>query len=125
MAIVLDAGALIAIERADRRILRLLDQARRDGVALRTSAAVVAQVWRNGAKQARLGSLLRAVLEVPLDRRRARTIGEMLARARHDDVVDGSIVDISEDGDLVVTSDPDDVAKLAEAANRRIRIVPI
>jgi len=49
-------------------------------VALRTSAAVVAQVWRDGATQARLNSLLRAVLEVPLDGRRARTIGGMLAR---------------------------------------------
>jgi hypothetical protein len=125
MAIVLDAGALIAIERADRRILKLLDRAQRDRVALRTSAAVVAQVWRDGARQARVSSILRAVLEVPLDHRRARAIGVVLAAARHDDVVDGSIVDVSVDGDLLVTSDPDDIAKLADAANRRIRIVPI
>lgn len=125
MTVVLDAGALIAIDRADPRILRLLDSARRDQLELRTSSAVVAQVWCDGAKQARLSSMLRAVREVPLDQRRSRTVGSLLAACQQVDIVDAAIVDVADNGDQLVTSDPDDIARLAEAKGLRIRIVPI
>jgi hypothetical protein len=125
MAVVLDAGALIAIDRADRRLLRLLDQVRQQGLDLRSSSAVVAQVWRDGAPQARLSSMLRAVHEVPLDRPRSRAAGQLLALAERADVVDAAIVDVAEDGDLLVTSDPADLAHLAEARGLRISIVPL
>jgi hypothetical protein len=125
MAVLLDAGALIAIDRADRRMLRLLDQVRREGLDLRTSAAVLAQVWRDGSRQARLSSMLRAVNERPLDRARSRTVGTLLALAERADVVDAALVDIAEDGDLLVTSDPDDLAHLAEAKGLRVRIASL
>jgi len=44
--VILDAGALIAIERRDRRIAAMLRVLHEQRVPLWTSAAVVAQVWR-------------------------------------------------------------------------------
>lgn len=44
MAIILDAGALVAIDRRDRRVRALLDVAPTNKVPVSTSAAVLAQV---------------------------------------------------------------------------------
>ena len=59
MALVLDAGALIAIERGDPAVLDLLKSAHSDGLKVRTTSTVVSQVWRGGRRQARLASALR------------------------------------------------------------------
>ena len=125
MAVVLDAGALIAIDRADARVLRYLDRVERGGMAVRTSSVVVAQVWRDGARQARLTLALRGVREVPVDCARSRSIGELLASHGWRDVVDGAVVQLSDDGDDVLTSDAADIASLAAAAGKRIRVVPL
>jgi hypothetical protein len=53
----LDAGALIALERGDRRLLALLGEALRRGLFFRVPAGVVGQVWRDGRKQATLARL--------------------------------------------------------------------
>ena len=55
----LDAGALIAVERGDRRVLRLLELTHERGLALDVPVGVVAQVWRGGREQALLGRFLR------------------------------------------------------------------
>lgn len=47
MDLVLDAGALIAIDRADRRVAGLVELGRRAGATLVTVAPVVAQAWRD------------------------------------------------------------------------------
>jgi hypothetical protein len=72
----LDAGALIALDRGEARVLHLLDRARALGAALEIPAGVVAQVWRGG-RQARLARFLAAdgVLVVGLDAETARAIG--------------------------------------------------
>ena len=125
MAVVLDAGALIAIDRADARVLRYLDRVERGGMAVRTSSVVVAQVWRDGARQARLTLALRGVREVPVDCARSRSIGELLASHGSRDVADGAVVQLSDDGDDVLTNDAADIASLAAAAGKRIRVVPL
>jgi hypothetical protein len=115
---VLDAGALVAVERRDRRVgamLRVLQQRR---VPLATSSAVVAQVWRDGRKQALLARLLSGVDVRALAPGDDRRTGELLALARTDDVVDAHLVLGIEDGDRVFTSDPADINRLLEA--RRI-----
>src|SRR5664280_576775 len=48
--IVLDAGALIAVDRADRRVIRLLELA----PGIHVPAGALAQAWRNPARQVRL-----------------------------------------------------------------------
>lgn len=52
----LDAGALIAIDRGDRRMLALLEAARDAGLPLSATAPTVGQAWRGGRRQARPSS---------------------------------------------------------------------
>lgn len=115
MKAVLDAGAFVAVEKRDRRVgamLRVLQQHR---VPLWTSAAVVAQVWRDGRKQARLAQVLAGVgvraLSVGDDKR----TGELLALAGTNDVIDAHVVLGVEDGDDVLTSDVEDLGRLLRA----------
>jgi len=115
MKAVLDAGAFVAIERRDRKIgamLRVLQQQR---VPVWTSAAVVAQVWRDGRKQALLAKTLAGVGVRALGEGDDKAIGELLALARMDDVIDGHIALAVDDDDRVLTSDPDDIARLLAA----------
>jgi hypothetical protein len=60
IALVLDAGALIAVDRGNHAMHDLIQDALRTVTPVRTNRNVVAQVWRNGAKQSRLARLLRA-----------------------------------------------------------------
>jgi hypothetical protein len=112
---VLDAGALVAIDRGDRRVGSMIELAARRGLAVRTSAAVVAQVWRDGARQARLARLV-AGLEVRiLDMADARAVGQLLALTSTRDVVDAHVALVVRTGDHVLTSDPGDLGRLLEA----------
>jgi hypothetical protein len=109
---VLDAGAFVAIEKRDRKVgalLRVLQQRR---VPLWTSCAVVAQVWRDGRKQALLAQVLSGVGVRPLGPHDDRRTGELLAHTRTDDVIDAHLALVVEDGDHLVTSDPDDLEQL-------------
>jgi predicted nucleic acid-binding protein len=113
--IVLDAGALIALERGSPAVRGYVLLADRGQTALATSAAVVAQVWRGGTRQARLARLLASdlVTELALDSEASRRIGMLAAAAPGArDVVDGHVAIIALDSDAVVlTSDPEDIAR--------------
>lgn len=126
MRLVLDAGALVAVERGDRDIAALL---KRELLARRTPlthGGVVAQVWRGGSgRQARLARLLPGVEVVPLDDVLGRRAGVLLGRARSTDAIDAAVVAIAGDGDIVLTSDPDELRSLAEAAAVHIDIVKV
>ena len=111
----LDTGALIAVERGNRRVLALLDEAERHGLPIHVVAGVVAQAWRGGPRQARLARFLAVDgLEIPvLDSATARAVGELCGHTGHDDVVDVHVVlDARATGHLVVTSDPDDLRRV-------------
>lgn len=113
--LVLDAGALIAIERPSARVVRLLRRAQDDGAVLLCPAGVLAQVWRGGARQARLAALLKdpATTVLPLDAVTARRIGALAAVTSCSDVVDLSVALAARDHDaIVVTSDPEDIAAI-------------
>jgi len=118
MKAVLDAGAFVAVEKRDRRVgamLRVLQQRR---VPLWTSAAVVAQVWRNGSKHALLSKVLAGVGVRALAAGDDKRTGELLALAGTSDVIDAHVSLAVEAGDHVLTSDPDDLEQLLAA--RRI-----
>lgn len=125
MALILDTGALIAVERGDRTVAAFLDDAQREQAAVRTSSAAVAQAWRLGARQVRLVRLLRAVDERSLDPATARRVGVLLLRSATADVVDAAVVDSAVTGDEILTSDPKDLALLAEAAGKRLTITRV
>lgn len=113
-SVVLDSGALIAFERNDRRIRRLVELALEHDQVLHVPAGVVAQVWRDGSRQVRLvrlvGSGMLAIRSLDLDE--ARVVGVMSGSAGTGDVVDASVALLARRHQaLVVTSDPDDLAK--------------
>ena len=125
MGLVLDAGALLAVERADREVMALLKQELLMGRAPVTHGGVVGQVWRGGGRQARLASLLDGTSVEPLDAALGRRAGALLARTRRADVIDAALVLLAADGDLVLTSDPHDLRALAAAAGLHVEIVPV
>lgn len=123
--LVVDSGALIALDRGDRHIASALELASRDGVEAVTSSACSAEVWRVPARQARLARALAGMLQLPLDADAARACGRLLARSKTSDVVDAAVALLVRDGDTVVTSDPDDIAHLLHitGTNARVRRV--
>jgi len=125
MAVILDAGALVAYERNDPTVVAFLEASQRRQVTVRTSSAAVAQVWRAGSRQVRLIRLLRGVDERGLDPGVARRVGELLMLSTTADVVDGAVIDAALTGDRVLTSDPGDLTMLAEAAGKQLTIVNV
>lgn len=125
MSVILDAGAFIAYERASREVQALLEAAAEAGEPLRTSTTIIAQVWRHGARQAALARLLRGVEEVTLTPTRARAVGELLRRSRTDDIADAAVVELARDGDEILTSDPQDLVRVAEHSGKRLTITPV
>ena len=125
MPVVLDAGALIAIDRSDARVISILAEARRTGQQLRVPSGVVAQAWRGGSRQAVLSRMLKTVKEFPLDEEGSRRAGELLKRSNTSDVIDSSVVDLARSGDVVLTSDPADIEHLARTARKRLLIVAV
>ena len=108
----MDAGALVAIERRSRMVGTLLDNASDPSVEVVTSAAVVAQVWRNGSRQANLARMLRGFDIRSLSARAGRRVGELLAITRTTDVIDAHVALLTRNDDVVLTSDPDDIERL-------------
>ena len=126
MSLVLDAGALIAIERANRDIIALIKQELQYGRVPLTHGGIVGQVWRGGAaRQANLARLLPALDVLPLDLTLGRRAGLLLGKSRMDDVMDAALVLLAVDGDLVLTSDPTDLEPLADVAALHVDIVPV
>ena len=123
MRAVLDAGAFVAIEKRDRRVgamLRVLQQRR---VPVGTSSGLVAQVWRDGRRQALLARLLSGVDVRALAPGDDRRTGELLALAKTDDVIDAHLVLGVDDEDRVFTSDPDDIDRLLEARRVDAKVI--
>lgn len=111
----LDAGALIALERADRRVVAWLDAARSAKLPIAVPAGALAQAFRDATRQARLARLLAApgVEVVALDGKRAREAGTLCGLRGTADVIDASVVLCARARrHRVVTSDAVDLAVL-------------
>ncbi|MCH9730697.1 MAG: PIN domain nuclease [Actinomycetia bacterium] len=111
----LDAGALLALERGQRRVRALLQRAVENHVAISIPAGVVAQSWRGGPRQARVARLLGdpTVDVVALDDLAARAVGLLCARSGHADVVDVHVALVARRrGATVVTSDQADIRQV-------------
>ena len=92
--ITLDAGALIALDRGDKRLIALLDRALAQRLRFRIPSGVVGQAWRNGRAQAALARFLRIneVEIIPLDEQLARACGELCGATDTADIIDASVV---------------------------------
>ena len=125
MSVILDAGALVALERDERAMWRRLKAALRSGSPPVTHGGVIAQVWRGGTgRQAHLARALRAVDTLPLDDELGRRAGVLLARSGLSDAIDAALAAMAAHGDQIVTSDPDDLAVLVAATDRRVDVIP-
>jgi len=122
-ALVLDAGALIAVDRGDRDMHDKIQDALRIGDPVRTNPNAVAQVWRDGAKQARPARLLRDVKIEPITREDGYRVGELLGATRTKDVVDATVALLAKSGDEVYTSDTGDLRKLCETAGIKAVVI--
>lgn len=126
MRLILDNGALIALERNDRAMWTRLRVALANDEVPLSHGGVVGQAWRGrGSRQARLAMALEAIEIRPLDRALGRAAGELLARAGRSDVVDAALILLASDGDQIVTSDPGDIEPLARAAHRNVDLIRV
>jgi hypothetical protein len=126
VSLILDAGALLALERGDRDTIALVKQELVAGRAPLTHGGVVGQVWRGGAgRQANLARLMPGLDVNPLDASLGRRAGVLLGRTRSADVIDAALVLLAADGDSLLTSDPSDLAVLASAAGVHIDVVRV
>src|SRR5271167_1875260 len=117
--IMLDAGALLALDRGDKRMIALLQRALAQGRAFRVPSGVLGQAWRDGRVQVTLARFLRSeeVEIIPLDEQLARSCGELCGATNTRDIVDASVVILArERQDPIITSDPHDLRRLDPAA---------
>ena len=114
-AVVLDAGALIAFERADPRMRALCREALRTSTKLVIPAGVLGQVWRDSARQVPLRALLTGeTTSIPvLDQVMAQAAGILCGRSGTTDVIDATVALTARlEHAVVVTSDVDDIRRL-------------
>jgi hypothetical protein len=124
MKLVLDSGALIALERNERPMWRRFKAAHLAGSAPVSHGGVLGQAWRGrGPRQALLARALAGIEVRPLDDSTGRGAGELLAAVRANDVIDAALVLLADDGDQIVTSDPDDIAPLAAEWGRFVELI--
>lgn len=127
MSLLLDAGALIALERRPADLIaRIEESALLDADLPLIPATVLAQVWRSGSgRQSRLAALLPDCQVDALGLRRAQEVGRVLARSGTSDVADAHVVVAAKPEHLILTSDPVDIARLAKAAGKQVAIAVI
>ena len=116
--IVLDAGALLALEKRHLKLLTDLELAFELGLPIRIPAGALAQVWRGGPRSAPLARVLKQPCTVVgVDERSAKEIGEFLAivdlpKREKPDIVDAHVALVTRaTRSLVWTSDPADMTR--------------
>jgi hypothetical protein len=126
MTLVLDTGALIALERNDRAMWRRLKSVLLVNEIPVTHGGIVGQAWRGSGPRSALLALALAGLDVrPVDESLGKRSGELLRRSKKSDVIDAALVLLSADGDTIATSDADDLKPLAQAAGRLVDLLPV
>jgi predicted nucleic acid-binding protein len=119
----LDAGALIAYERAAPEMVKILQLAFDRSVTPTVPAVVLAEVWRGDAKDARVAQLLKWCVVEALDESRARAAGELRRSTAGAGAVDACVaVGVRERGDAIATSDPDDMRRLLGTGFSIVRV---
>ena len=118
--IVFDTGALVALERNDRKLWVRLDEAIRADIPVVVPVGALAQAWRGGPRQARLARAMSDLEPASFDEV-ALAAGELCGKAGTGDVIDASVAVIGARPAVshVYTSDPEDIGLLLRAAGRK------
>jgi hypothetical protein len=113
-----DTGALLAAEKGSRALWALHKRALDRGLRPTVPAGVLAHAWRGGP-QAQLSRLLSGCRFEALTEAASRATGAACARSRRSYVVDASaVVGALVREDVVLTSDPEDLAAVAGALGK-------
>ena len=110
---IFDAGVFIALDNPAQReiIVALIERLRKQNVTLHTTEAVLAQAWRDPARQAPMARLVKTTTVLPVGD--AKTIGVRCGQTDTSDVVDADLAIWSEVlGSTILTTDPDDMDAL-------------
>jgi predicted nucleic acid-binding protein len=112
--LILDAGFLISVDRGERAAQEFLTAALIHETPLTTTHPVVAEVWRNGRRQARLARFLKSVLVLAFDD--GPEVGDLLARSGTSDVIDAHLVVLAvRRSEAILTGDVHDLELLTAA----------
>jgi hypothetical protein len=125
VSVVLDSGALIAIDKRDRIVGAMLRGLQREARPVLTSAAAVAEVWRGGRRQVNLVRTLPGVDVAALDEIAAKKVGELLGSSGTSDVVDAHVALLAHPGGHVLTSDEPDIKALLRARRVKATVVRV
>jgi predicted nucleic acid-binding protein len=125
-SLVLDSQGLSAWVDRDRKVMRLLEQAERDGVDLAMSAATIIEVSHSGVDIARLSWLLSRIRVEEVTKESAwRSAGLLKAAGLHGHkyAIDAMVAEVAlrlPAPVAVLTSDVDDMVKLC---GQRVRTI--
>ena len=131
MTLVLDAGALIQVDRGNQEVLSALKAAFDRGEVVDVPTGVIGQAWRNPDRQALLSRTLKRCNEVVLDGATARAGGQLCGRAATSDVIDASVALAvararrSDEEVTLLTSDSDELGMLLSVLDARARIMEV
>ena len=122
-AVVYDAAVLVAADRNDRRAWAEHKARLEAGVIPLVPAPVVAQVSRS-PQQAQLRRFLSGCVVAPLGESEAHDAGRLLGRSKTADIVDAVVVTTAlRHKAIILTSDPQDIARLVAASSGEIAVV--
>lgn len=123
--VVLDAGALIAFERGNRKTRAMVTGACALGSRVLIPASVLAQTWRGGPRSASLAQLIDAGEIDLLDEVRAKEVGVRLGSRDRRDIADAHVACCAvERQAMVVTSDADDIGALVRP-DEKVTVIPV
>lgn len=131
MTLVLDAGALIQLDRGNEEVLSALKAAFDNDEAVHVPTGVIGQAWRNPDRQALLSRTLKRCKEVDLDGAIARAGGQLCGRTATSDVIDASVALAvaharRSDGEVtLLTSDSEDLGILLSVLDARARVIKV
>ena len=125
-SLVLDSQGFSGWIDRDRRVLRFLEQAERDGADLAMSAATIIEVSHSGVDTARMSWLLSRIRVEPVTKESARRSAGLLKAAGlhgHKYAIDAMVAEVAlrlPAPVVVLTSDVDDMVRLC---GRRVRTI--
>ncbi len=125
-SLVLDSQGFSAWIDRDRKVMRLLEQAERDGADLAMSAATIIEVSHPGVDLARMSWLLSRIRVEPVTKESARRSAGLLKAAGlhgHKYAIDAMVAEVAlrlPAPVVVLTSDVDDMVKLC---GQRVRTI--
>jgi predicted nucleic acid-binding protein len=122
--IVYDTGALLAAERRNPDFLALHDELTTARIRPLVPVVVLAQAWRGGP-QHQISRVLKGCDIIPDDEHIGRAAGIACAASATADVVDAIVIATAVRHQApVVTSDPGDLSRIADALGVKIQLFP-